>query len=145
MPAMWETRVQSLGWEDPLEKGKAIHSSILSGESMYSPWDRKESDMTERFSLNFTSLPMRLSGLLEEKCLNAFLPSKWELVACTKERQRIKRKLMKISRAKLQISNPVVQRELGGKRQRLYNLGTVRHHEQVAWFFVIPAQRELSP
>ena len=27
--AMRETRVQSLGWEDPLEKGKAIHSSIL--------------------------------------------------------------------------------------------------------------------
>ena len=25
----WETRVQSLGWEDPLEEGKATHSSIL--------------------------------------------------------------------------------------------------------------------
>ena len=29
MPAMWETWVQSLGWEDPLEKGMATHSSIL--------------------------------------------------------------------------------------------------------------------
>ena len=29
LPAMWETRIQSLGWEDPLEKGKATHSSIL--------------------------------------------------------------------------------------------------------------------
>ena len=28
-PAMWETWVQSLGWEDPLEKKKATHSSIL--------------------------------------------------------------------------------------------------------------------
>ena len=28
-PAMWETWVPSLGWEDPLEKGKATHSSIL--------------------------------------------------------------------------------------------------------------------
>ena len=28
MPAMQETQVRSLGWEDPLEKGKAIHSSI---------------------------------------------------------------------------------------------------------------------
>ena len=28
-PAMWETGVLSLGWEDPLEKGKATHSSIL--------------------------------------------------------------------------------------------------------------------
>ena len=29
LPAMRETWVQSLGWEDPLEKGKATHSSIL--------------------------------------------------------------------------------------------------------------------
>ena len=29
LPAMWETWVPSLGWEDPLEKGKATHSSIL--------------------------------------------------------------------------------------------------------------------
>ena len=28
-PAMWETCVRSLGWEDPLGKGKAVHSSIL--------------------------------------------------------------------------------------------------------------------
>ena len=29
LPAMWETWVRSLGWEDPLQKGKATHSSIL--------------------------------------------------------------------------------------------------------------------
>ena len=29
LPAMWETRVRSLGWEDPLEEGMATHSSIL--------------------------------------------------------------------------------------------------------------------
>ena len=29
LPAMWETWVQSLGQEDPLEKGMAAHSSIL--------------------------------------------------------------------------------------------------------------------
>ena len=28
-PAMWETWVQSLGWEDSLEKGKVTHSSVL--------------------------------------------------------------------------------------------------------------------
>ena len=28
-PAMWETWVQSVGWEDPLEEGKAAHTSIL--------------------------------------------------------------------------------------------------------------------
>ena len=29
LPEMQETRFQSLGWENPLEKGMAIHSSIL--------------------------------------------------------------------------------------------------------------------
>ena len=29
LPAMWETWVRSLGWEDPLEEGMTTHSSIL--------------------------------------------------------------------------------------------------------------------
>ena len=29
VPAMWETQVQFLGWEDPLENGMATHSNIL--------------------------------------------------------------------------------------------------------------------
>ena len=29
LPAMWETWIRSLGWEDLLEKGEATHSSIL--------------------------------------------------------------------------------------------------------------------
>ena len=29
LPAMWETQVRTLGWEDPLENGMATHSSIL--------------------------------------------------------------------------------------------------------------------
>ena len=58
-PAMQESWVRSLGWEDPLEKGKATHSSILAWKipwTVYSPWGHKESDMTERLSLHFTSL-----------------------------------------------------------------------------------------
>ena len=35
LPAMQETRVQSLGWEDPLEKGMATHFSILAWKI---PW-----------------------------------------------------------------------------------------------------------
>ena len=35
LPAMWETRVQSLDWEDPLEKEMATHSSILAWKI---PW-----------------------------------------------------------------------------------------------------------
>ena len=34
-PAVWETWVRSLGWEDRLEKGKATHSSILAWKI---PW-----------------------------------------------------------------------------------------------------------
>ena len=53
-PAMWETWVGSLGWEDPLKEGMATHSSILAWRI---PWSEgpgglqsmghKELDMTE--------------------------------------------------------------------------------------------------
>ena len=35
LPTMWETRVRSLGWEDPLEKEMATHSSTLAWKI---PW-----------------------------------------------------------------------------------------------------------
>ena len=56
LPEMQETWVRSLGWEDPPEKEMATHSSIVAwripwreepGRLGYSPWGRKESDMTE--------------------------------------------------------------------------------------------------
>ena len=37
-PAMWDTWVRSLGWEDPLEKGKATHSSILVWRILWTVW-----------------------------------------------------------------------------------------------------------
>ena len=51
---MQETRVQSLGWQDPLENEMATHSSILAWEipwtedpgGLHSPWGQKESDTT---------------------------------------------------------------------------------------------------
>ena len=55
-PAVRETWVQSLGWEDPLEEGMATHSSIWPGESPWTEepggalWGRKESEMTEQLS-----------------------------------------------------------------------------------------------
>ena len=59
IPSMQKTWVQSLGWEDPLEKGMAIDSSILAGESHglrslggYSAWGRKELDKTKQQTLN---------------------------------------------------------------------------------------------
>ena len=54
LSVMQETRVQPLGWEDPLEKGMSTHSSILAGESHgqrslagYSPWGQEKSDIIE--------------------------------------------------------------------------------------------------
>ena len=59
LSTMQETRVQSLVWEDPLEKEMAIHSSTIAWKSHgqrslvgYSSWGHKELDMTER--LHFT-------------------------------------------------------------------------------------------
>ena len=51
LPAVREIWVRSLGWEDPLEKGKATHSSILAWR-IPGPWGCKESDTTERLSLS---------------------------------------------------------------------------------------------
>ena len=52
-PAMWETWVSSLGWEDPLEKERLPTLIFWPGgfHGLYSPWGCKESDMTERLSL----------------------------------------------------------------------------------------------
>ena len=57
LPAIQETRVQSQGREDPLEKEMATHSSALAWKiprteepGRYSPLGCKESDMTEQLS-----------------------------------------------------------------------------------------------
>ena len=49
LPAMWETWVRSLGWEDPVEKGKATHSSILAWRIVHMV---AKSQTTERLSLS---------------------------------------------------------------------------------------------
>ena len=54
LPAMRETRVQSLGWEDPLRRESLPTPVFWPGEfhGLYSPWGRKELDMSERLSLS---------------------------------------------------------------------------------------------
>ena len=55
LPAIQETQVQSLGWEDPLEKEMAVHSSILAWTEepdRLQSWSLKEWDTTERLHLN---------------------------------------------------------------------------------------------
>ena len=52
-PGMQETWVQSLGWEDPLEKGEELSTpGFWPGEfhGLYSPWGHKASDTTEQLS-----------------------------------------------------------------------------------------------
>ena len=51
LPAMQETWVQSLGWEEPLEEGMAIPSSILAQRIPWTVQSRKKLDTTEQTSL----------------------------------------------------------------------------------------------
>ena len=58
LPEVKETSVQSLVWEDPLEKGMAMYSSIVAWrvpwteepDGLYSPWSCIELDMTEQLT-----------------------------------------------------------------------------------------------
>ena len=52
LPAMWETWIQSLGREDPLEEGMATHSSVLAWRILMDrgAWQVTESDTTEGLS-----------------------------------------------------------------------------------------------
>ena len=78
LPAMWETRVQSLGQEDPLEKEMATHSSTLAWKipgmekpgrlQSYSPWGRKELDTTEQLHFHVFSL----SRVVCRQCFQPF-------------------------------------------------------------------------
>ena len=71
LPAMWETWVQSLGREDPLEKAVAPHSSILAWKI---PWMEEpgklqsmgctELDTTERLHFHFLGDIANIAGLL---------------------------------------------------------------------------------
>jgi len=63
LPAVWETQVQSLGREDPLEKCMATPPVFLPGEfhgqrslAGYSPCGHQESVTTEQLTLSFSGL-----------------------------------------------------------------------------------------
>ena len=71
LPAMQETWVQSLGQEDPLEKGMATHlPGVFHGQRSlagYSPWGHKESGMTEQLSMRaypYVVSPIASSSIL---------------------------------------------------------------------------------
>ena len=56
LPAMQETWVQSLGWEDNLEKGKATHSSILALRIPWTVWSMGLQSQTRVSDFHFTYL-----------------------------------------------------------------------------------------
>ena len=71
LSAMWKTQVWSLGWEDPLKKEMAAHSSTLAWKILWteepgrlSPWGHKESRHDWVTSLHFT-LKIRASGTIK--------------------------------------------------------------------------------
>ena len=83
LPAIRMTWVWSLGWEDPLEKGKATHSSIVAWRMPWTvyPWGHKESDMTEWLSLslhmiaciNQSSVSLNASPPVSQACTTLWL------------------------------------------------------------------------
>ena len=68
LPAIWETWVRSLVWEDPLEKGKATHSSILAWRM---PWTIQ----LERVRVRHNWLAFPESSVGKESTCNARDPS----------------------------------------------------------------------
>ena len=67
LPAMWETGVQSLGWEDALEKEMTTHSSIIAWRI---PWVEEPGGSmgSQRVGYNWvTSLSLSLSELLHKR------------------------------------------------------------------------------
>ena len=92
LPAVQETWVQSLVWEDPLEKEMMTHSSFLSWkipwtEEPRSPWGHRESDMTGRLhflSFSYDIEEERIVALLTLHAYSAHCvwPEKCILVSC---------------------------------------------------------------
>ena len=71
---MWETWVRSLDWEDPLEKGKATHSSILAWRI---PWTTVTKNWTQLSNFHFHSLFLHFQ---EKFFFFFFLRKSWKLI-----------------------------------------------------------------
>ena len=56
-PAMWETWFRSLDWDDPLEKGKATHSSILAWRI---PWKKSYDQLRQHMKSRDITLPIKV-------------------------------------------------------------------------------------
>ena len=79
-------RISKKGWEDPLEKGMATHSSILAWRnpwteepSRLSPWGCKEWDMNEQWTLFTEAQPDRIQLWIRTDKNTPPLPAPWPL------------------------------------------------------------------
>ena len=84
LPAMQETQVQSLGWEDPLEEGMQTIPVFLPGElhgqkslGGYGPLGHKELDTSERLRHFKTRLRLSVSTCLGHPTLNLAAQHLW--------------------------------------------------------------------
>ena len=71
MPAIWETWVPSLGWEDHLEKGKATHSSILAWSIPCTIWSMGSQRVRHNwasFTFTWTLFGIAFLLLMAERC-----------------------------------------------------------------------------
>ena len=66
LPAVQVTRVQSLGWKDPLEKGMATHSSFLAWEI---PWTEDPGGL-QSMGVTKSGTRLRNRALVETHCNN---------------------------------------------------------------------------
>ena len=71
-PAMRETCLPSLGREDPLEKGKATHSSVLAWRIPWTvcPWPHEQPDVTEWISLSRLTVDVVSSAPFALECVH---------------------------------------------------------------------------
>ena len=69
LPAMQETQVQSLGWEDPLEEGMATHSSILAWKNPMDggAWQAIQSMGLQRVKHNLVTEQQQMSTFTKTK------------------------------------------------------------------------------
>ena len=127
LPAMWETWVQSLGWEDPLKKGMVTQSSCLAWRipwtekpgRLYNLWGHKESDTTEQLSLRRYKLKC-----LGEKCTESNLFSSGSTTT-TKFRNRYS--YIYVVQFSVWLKNSKTKSWVGGRKQILIRSEKIRY------------------
>ena len=89
LPAIQESWVRSLGWEDPLENGMATYFSIFAWRipwmeepgGLYSPWGPKELDMTNTFTFSIRErlmiLFLHFIDYVLDEANNFLIPFQW--------------------------------------------------------------------